>query len=673
MTVSRVLHVLPTADDAFGGPGALLAGILGLDPTVGVSSQILTGISVEGDLARRFADLTALRTFRYRGWGTRLSVSGPMLIGIWRAVPAADVVVSHSLFNVPALVTAAACRARSVPWILAPHGSLDPYDVRKHARFKQALAPLWRRVLDGTTVWCVTDHELKHLETYGARPRGHVVAPPIGVRERDTSVDPALDGSGLDLLEARGLDLSGRGCGCVVSFVGRFDVKKGILRLLDAFDAAAGDEDVLVLAGSGTTAYESVVDHHLTRSRRATQVRRPGWLTDREKQALWSLPGVSVLASDDENFGMAVAEAMSQGVPVVVTNRVALADRIGPAGAGVVTEPTVESVAGGLRSYLADPVRRIRDGANGRRLVEDEFSVAATGRRYRALLEAAVIDDQQRRTERGHRRPRKESRTESPKADLARLVPHTARSFVRRSMNRAGLEISRDPFTRRLVQILDRAHIDTVVDVGANEGQYARGLRAVGYTGNVLSVEPLAAPFARLADHAAGDGRWQVLRAAAAAVPGPVTVHVAANSVSSSVLGMLDTHVQADPHSGYVGAQEVAGVTVDDLFEGRGLDPARTLLKIDVQGFEPAVLDGSARTLTGLHAVQLELSLVELYRGQVLMAELVARLDRLGFDLWLVEPGFTDRHTGRLLQCDGVFVRRAASDMPAAVFTGGSS
>jgi hypothetical protein len=104
----------------------------------------------------------------------------------------------------------------------------------------------------------------------------------------------------------------------------------------------------------------------------------------------------------------------------------------------------------------------------------------------------------------------------------------------------------------------------------------------------------------------------------------------------------------------------VPATTVDDLVARHGLVPEVTLLKIDVQGYERAVLDGAAATLGQFRAVRTELSLVPLYDGQPLLAQMVEYLAGQGLDLWLIEPGFSEPVTRRLLQLDGVFVRRIA-------------
>lgn len=238
------------------------------------------------------------------------------------------------------------------------------------------------------------------------------------------------------------------------------------------------------------------------------------------------------------------------------------------------------------------------------------------------------------------------------------LAERPAVARIRRLVNRVGFDVTRQPFSYHFVRVLQDRGISAVLDIGANTGQYGSALRASGFTGDLLSVEPLAEAYAQLLSTAAGDPRWQVLRTAVSDRPGTLELNVAGNSVSSSPLPMLDLHTGAAPQARYVGVQRVPATTVDALVAEHDLDPAVTLLKVDVQGYESVVLDGAARTLAGWAAVQLELSLAPLYDGSALMPAQVARMQAAGFDLWLLDPAFYQPGTGRLLQCDGLFVRR---------------
>ncbi len=89
-------------------------------------------------------------------------------------------------------------------------------------------------------------------------------------------------------------------------------------------------------------------------------------------------------------------------------------------------------------------------------------------------------------------------------------------------------------------------------------------------------------------------------------------------------------------------------------------DSSTIFLKLDVQGFEPQVLTGAAHTLSRASAVQLEMSLVPLYEGELLLSQMCTTMSAKGFDLWDLEPSFRDPATGRLLQVDGIFTRQSA-------------
>lgn len=227
-------------------------------------------------------------------------------------------------------------------------------------------------------------------------------------------------------------------------------------------------------------------------------------------------------------------------------------------------------------------------------------------------------------------------------------------------VNRAGFDVTRYHFRHRFVHALHQNGIGAVLDIGANTGQFAVALRRAGFAGRIHSVEPLTDAFSQLSARASGYRDWTVENAAVSDEPGTITINVSGNSVSSSVLPMLDRHAEAAPFSKYVATEQVAATTVDQIVLDQGLRPASTLLKIDVQGYEKAVLDGATKTLSSFGSVRTEMSLVALYEGQALLAEIIGLMDQNGLDLWYVEPGFVEPGTRRLLQLDGVFFRRAA-------------
>lgn len=233
---------------------------------------------------------------------------------------------------------------------------------------------------------------------------------------------------------------------------------------------------------------------------------------------------------------------------------------------------------------------------------------------------------------------------------------------LRHVVQRFGIDIVRYPLhdpMARIVQLLNHHKIGCVVDVGANDGGYATTIRGLGYTGRIISFEPLQRPFEALQRKAAGDSNWDVLQCAVGDIETAVTINVAGNDgLSSSVLPMLESHTTVAPESRYVGTETVEQSRLDAILPDLGVDPdRRTYLKVDVQGYERAVLDGA----TGLFrsgaivGLQLELSLVPLYEGAMTYREGLDRAEALGLTLMGLDPVFADPKSGQLLQADAVF------------------
>lgn len=229
---------------------------------------------------------------------------------------------------------------------------------------------------------------------------------------------------------------------------------------------------------------------------------------------------------------------------------------------------------------------------------------------------------------------------------------------LRKALQRSGLGIVRDPSMLRLVRTLDALAIDTVLDVGANSGQFASLLRSARFGGRIISFEPLPDAYRQLVRRARKDPFWQTRNCALGERNATMVINVSRNSYSSSLLPITDAHLEAAAGSRVIGGVEVAVTTLADLATDLNISPTRTMLKIDAQGYESRVLDGAGDVLELVAAVQLELSTVVLYSGQQLFDDLRTRLEEKGLSLFSMEPGIADR-MGRMLQCDGLFVRES--------------
>ena len=236
--------------------------------------------------------------------------------------------------------------------------------------------------------------------------------------------------------------------------------------------------------------------------------------------------------------------------------------------------------------------------------------------------------------------------------------------IIKRLLRQAGLDVIRyntrsSPVARR-IQLFAHYDINLVFDVGANTGGYALELRRQGYKGRIVSFEPLSSAFADLDRRASRDSKWEAIHTALGAHNDTVTIHIAQNSESSSILDMLPRHEEAFPHSVYVDEEEIKVQTLDSIFDDYYQPGDRIYLKMDTQGYEQHVLEGASASLDRITGLQLEMSLVPLYAGERLFADMVNHLQTLGFVLMSIEPTIDDPRTGQLLQIDGLFFRERA-------------
>jgi FkbM family methyltransferase len=213
------------------------------------------------------------------------------------------------------------------------------------------------------------------------------------------------------------------------------------------------------------------------------------------------------------------------------------------------------------------------------------------------------------------------------------------------------------PPTRR-ARLLRWRETELVVDVGANEGQYATRLRRAGFGGQIVSFEPGAEAFAALRRNAARDSAWTCHHVALGDRDGRTTLNVALDTEGSSLLQVEAREVRNSPGSRFVGSELVRLARLDSIWPELGLRQQPLYLKLDTQGSELSILRGASEVLLDAAFVEAELSLVTLYEGGARFDEVIAFLDDRGFDLISLEGIDEEPETGHMLQIDAIFMRR---------------
>lgn len=247
-------------------------------------------------------------------------------------------------------------------------------------------------------------------------------------------------------------------------------------------------------------------------------------------------------------------------------------------------------------------------------------------------------------------------------------VRNIAKSTLRRLIRASGYDFVKwhpvPPAVGARKRLLDSFGIDVVLDVGANAGQFAMSLRdPMGYRGTIISLEPLPDAYEQLRRLTENDPAWQAHNVALGDADGRLTLHVSRNRVSSSFLPIRETSTAVEPHSAYEAQCVVPVRTLDSLLPELPAitSDSRIMLKLDTQGFESRILAGAKQSMDRFALVQMEMSLVSLYEGEVLFLDMCTAMRDSGFDLIALDPGFQDVASGRLLQVDGVFCRSASA------------
>ena len=122
---------------------------------------------------------------------------------------------------------------------------------------------------------------------------------------------------------------------------------------------------------------------------------------------------------------------------------------------------------------------------------------------------------------------------------------------------------------------------------GANTGQFSSGLRSKGYSGKIISFEPLTSAREVLIRNTSKDNNWIVHdKAAIGNYNGYTDINISKNSYSSSLLPILNSHLIAEPNSKYISSEKTKIITIDSVSESYLNKNSKLFIKIDTQGFE---------------------------------------------------------------------------------------
>jgi glycosyltransferase involved in cell wall biosynthesis len=388
MITMRILHVIATLDPAAGGPPAVVMRLAAGQAALGHELHIVSyeapaaaeRIAAYWKTIPRHERVTSHRIMS-NGRAGRFT-AGAAAAELKRLIPSMDVIHLHGIWD-PILKSAAGIAARAnVPYVIAPHGMLDPWSMRQR-RVKKQIALLlgYRRMLERAAFLHVLNADEKDLlEPRDLHGRREVI--PNGIFLEELTPMPARDA----FHQARP-ELGGKP---YVLFLSRLHYKKGLDFLADAFAICAASHPnlQLLIAGPDDGAradFEQRIDQKNLKDR----VHVVGPLYGPQKLAALRGASVFCLPSRQEGFSVAIAEAMACEIPVVVSKDCHFPE-VAEVQAGFVVNLDPQEIAQSILRIIDNPPLALRMGQAGRELIESRFTWPRVAEQSIAAYQSAL-------------------------------------------------------------------------------------------------------------------------------------------------------------------------------------------------------------------------------------------------------------------------------------------
>lgn len=293
----------------------------------------------------------------------------------------ADAAHIHAMWTPSNAQVASAARAVGVPYVLTPHGMLDDWSMsQRRAKKKVYLALGGRRMLDRAgAVHCTASAEASQAKAWFSNPRVDVapVLFDLGPYRELPGLGPS--GRAFPFLE------SGRP---VLVFLSRLHEKKRPDLVLEAAAAlrASGVDVEVAIAGTGDAALEASLRGSIERLGLTDRAHLLGMVKGVEKVSLLERADVFVLPTSQENFGIAIVEAMACGTPVVTTRGVDIWPELQDSGGAVIVDRVdAQTLAREVGALLSDDDRRGAMGRSAREWALRELDERSVVERYRKM------------------------------------------------------------------------------------------------------------------------------------------------------------------------------------------------------------------------------------------------------------------------------------------------
>lgn len=386
----KVLHVIPAVAPRYGGPSQAIFAMCRALEGRGIDVLIATtDVDGKGRLTVQTAsevEYHGIATIFFRGMGERFNYSPSLARWLEDNARSFQVVHIHAVFSHPCIAAARACRKHATPYIVRPLGSLDPWSMQQKPLRKRLMWQMaaGRMMREAASIHYTTSEERRLAENSLALDRGTVI--PLGVDVQAAQSLPSSEGfrGHQPLLGDKPYVLS----------LSRIHPKKNIELLIESFlDLMRRPEFNqwrLVVGGDGDAAYLAKLRRLVDEREGRDKVIFAGWIEGALKASAIQQASLFALSSRQENFGIAAAESLACGVPVIVSEHVNLAPEIARSNAGWVTPLDAGELSRALAEAMSNGGERDRRGRAAKLFVEQNLSWEKTARELERLYSSTI-------------------------------------------------------------------------------------------------------------------------------------------------------------------------------------------------------------------------------------------------------------------------------------------
>jgi glycosyltransferase involved in cell wall biosynthesis len=385
----KILQIVPSISLIYGGPSQMVLGLSRALATAGAEVTILTTDS-NGDTGEKPLDVPLGIPIKQKGYEIiyfrcspfrRYKFSLELLQWLKLHAKEYDLAHIHALFSPISTAAATVARKNNLPYILRPLGTLDPADLNKKKLLKKIYANLWEKpnLAGAARVHFTTEQECRVSARFGVQTKDIIVPlgvelptakPELGITRKELGIAPEIP---------------------LILFMSRIDRKKGLDILIPALEnlLKVGKQFHFVLAGGNPQEPEYIKDiqDKINTSTLGKVTTIAGFVRGEKKLGLLQDADIFVLPSYYENFGIAVAEAMTVGIPVVISNGVHIWDAVEAAEAGWVSECNLEDFTTKLSLALDDRHEAQRRGLNGQKYALEHYIWAAIAKQILTIYQ----------------------------------------------------------------------------------------------------------------------------------------------------------------------------------------------------------------------------------------------------------------------------------------------